>query len=286
MEELPPPHEDEEPSRADAQWLVNDKANVSPPPAHAGNAESDAEGYAIEGGDAEFDDALPASPVAPAPTRKADASGPRRVETSLRPAGEPAVEQVWSRWAEWGPTFVRLGLVAAGVGVLAVLAIQAGLYFAALASAAAGFAAMLILSYPIVITLERPVRVTPEQAVKDFFEAVSHLLPHYRRMWLLLSTEGRISSAFSSYEGFCAYWTQRIAELSGQPAWRFSPLRFAVEDFRAEKSAGLITVTATYTVCVFHRDASSASPVDTFAIEATLVKGPDRMWYLGKGTLP
>ena len=27
--------------------------------------------------------------------------------------------------------------------------------------------------------------MTPEQAVKDYFAALSHHVPHYRRMWLL-----------------------------------------------------------------------------------------------------
>ena len=48
----------------------------------------------------------------------------------------------------------------------------------------------VVLSYPILITLERPVRITPEQAARDYFGALSHHFPHYRRMWLLLSARG------------------------------------------------------------------------------------------------
>ena len=71
----------------------------------------------------------------------------------------------------------------------------------------------VVLSYPILITLERPVRITPEQALRDYYGALSHQLPHFRRMWLLLSTAGRISTAYGSFEGFKAYWKDRLATM-------------------------------------------------------------------------
>ena len=77
----------------------------------------------------------------------------------------------------------------------------------------------VVLSYPILITLERPVRITPEQALRDYYGALSHHLPHFRRMWLLLEHGGRISTAYGSFEGFKAYWKDRLANMRrGTPA--------------------------------------------------------------------
>ena len=92
-----------------------------------------------------------------------------------------------------------------------------------------------MLSYPILITLERPVRITPEQAARDHYGALSHHLPHHRRMWLLLERRGRVSPHFASYEGFRNYWNSRIAQLRKGHAGPFSPLVFVVEDFRVRE---------------------------------------------------
>ena len=74
----------------------------------------------------------------------------------------------------------------------------------------------LVLSYPIVITLERPVRVTPEQAVKDYLRgpvAPPAALP--ADVAVARARAGRISGAYGSFEGFRAYWKRRLAELRG-----------------------------------------------------------------------
>ena len=125
---------------------------------------------------------------------------------------------------------------------------QFGLAFLVLV---AGGVTLVLLSYPILITLERPVRITPEQAVRDFYSAVSHHLPHYRRMWLLLSDEGRISGSFASLEGFQSYWKQRIEHMrAAGRASGFTPLKFHVDEFRSERSAGKSEVDASYSVIV------------------------------------
>ena len=113
-----------------------------------------------------------------------------------------SVEQVWSRgrngdgtWRSWRPSLVITGLVFAWL-------ISAGSYMLALVSVLAGGAVFILCSYPILISLERPVRITPEQAVKDFYGSLSHHVPHFRRMWLLLSTGGRNSGHFSTFPEF------------------------------------------------------------------------------------
>src|SRR5262249_37765644 len=116
---------------------------------------------------------------------------------------------------------------------------------------------------------------------------LSHHLPHYRRMWLLLSSAGRTSSQYASFEGFKAYWKRRQAKLRALgKAGALTPLVFKIEDFKSEKSAGKTETDATFTVQVSVRAKQAKGPIDAINVEAGFVKGPDGMWYLNKGTLP
>jgi hypothetical protein len=208
--------------------------------------------------------------------QEADESGPRdrgRPTTLYDP--ESAVEQVWSRGAEWWPSLVA-------IAVVAVIMWFSLFHAPTMLVLVVGLAALALLSYPIVITLERPVRITPEQAARDYYAALSHKFPHYRRMWLLLSANGRHSSRFDSFPEFKAYWKGRLAELNGgKPAWP-NPLGFSVVDYKGEKSGGKAVADAKFTVRVTR---SAATPVDSVRVSATFVRGPDNMWYLDVGTL-
>ena len=194
------------------------------------------------------------------------------------------VEPVWSRWAEWGPDLVRMG--AAGLGTLFLTWLTWNFGGLATLILLLGGAATALLAYPLLITLERPVRITPEQAVTDFYAAASHHFPSYRRMWLLLSDLGKESGRFSTFEGFRDHWKGRIAgwrKASG--AGKYTPLKFEVDGFRADKSTGKATSRADYTVHVYVRDREAEGPIETVRMAHGLVKGPDRMWYLNRGVL-
>ncbi len=143
-----------------------------------------------------------------------------------------------------------------------------------------------VLSYPILITLERPVRVTPEQAARDYFSALSHHVPHFRRMWLLLSTAGRVSTAFGSFEGFKGYWKDRLSQLHQGHAGPFTPLVFEVINFKGDKSAGRVRIAASFSVSISVRGQRPAGAIHTIPVSISLVRGPDNMWYLEDGTLP
>jgi hypothetical protein len=236
-------------------------------------------------------EAAPVSPAPPTPAPpRTGASRPSRQPRADRLADsqdtDPSdlVEQVWSRLAEWGPTLIIVGLwVAIALFVVYwLLDVSIGVAFLALIVASA---VAVVLSYPILITLERPVRVTPEQAVRDYYAALSHHFPHYRRMWLLLSTAGRVSSAFASFEGFKAYWKGRLTQLRAGHAGSMTPLVFTVADFKAEKSAGKTRLDAEFTVSVLVRGRRQAGPIHKFPMRVALVRGPDSMWYLENGTL-
>jgi hypothetical protein len=139
----------------------------------------------------------------------------------------------------------------------------------------------------MLITMERPVRITPEQAVTDFFAAASHHVPNYRRMWLLLSAAGRASGPFRGFDDFREHWKGRIEGWrASRGAGKFAPLTFEVEDFKADKSTGQSTSKADYTVRIVPRGSPGAAPIASYRMTHGLVKGPDRMWYLNRGVLP
>jgi hypothetical protein len=199
---------------------------------------------------------------------------------------DPAVlvEEVWSRSAEWGPTLLLLAGWLFALAILIYLCMESmGLLLILLLLGGAGAA---LLSYPILITLERPVRMTPEQAVRDFYGALSHHVPHYRRMWLLLSTAGRTSTSFGSFEGFKAYWADRIRTIKGDQAGAMTPLVFEVTEYRGDKSAGQTRIEAKFTLKISIRGQRQEGPISSIPGEVELVRGPDKMWYLESGTLP
>ncbi len=294
----PAPGGDNDRRIADAELLFGeDPANRPQPKAPLIPAVSPGDDYALEER-AEpvqkkvasvFDDeplARPADPPAtPTTARRREEFEPdRRARTQLE--DPDAVEQVWSRGAEWGPSLATLAIVAVATGLIFTWSISAGFYALAIVGVLAGGAVFVLLSYPILISLERPVRITPEQAVKDYYGALSHHVPHFRRMWLLLSTGGRTSDHFSNFPEFKRYWVDRIAKLRAGRSGRFTPLKFEVGDFKSDKSQGKTCVDAGYTVKVFVRGRQGEGPLDSFRVETSLVKGQDRMWYLDKGFLP
>ena len=290
MAESKPPRREQDPSHADPAWLLNEAARAKPPESQR-DVPPPPSDYELEAGGDTLVDFVP-PPLPPEPKHEpaytakpgaAGASSKPKKQAQARP--DAAVDEVWSRSAEWGGTLVALG----GAGFLSILFL-----YSTLGAVSVGVWAiemfvlgvfMLYLAYPLAITLERPVRITPEQAARDFFHAASHHRPHYKRMWLLLSTPGRVSSSFGSFEGFRGYWREKIVELRRGRAGSFTPLDFEVADFRSEKSTGKTSVDAKYTVRVFVRGKHSEGPVASIAVETSLVKGPDRMWYLNQGTL-
>ncbi len=232
---------------------------------------------------------MPVSKV-PAATEKAAAHPP----AAKAPQGEdqsgldPArlVEHVWTRGAEWGPNLVVVGVWVAVFVISAYVLFnldQWGLSFLMLI---VGSAATVILAYPMLITLERPVRITPEQAVRDYYHALSHHLPHFRRMWLLLSSRGRAGAAYGSLEGFKGYWHERLGQLRAGRAGALTPLVFEVVDFESEKSAGKVRIEAQFAVKVSIRGQRQQGPIEWVRKKIALVRGPDKMWYLEDGTLP
>jgi hypothetical protein len=224
----------------------------------------------------------PQAPATGEPRSDAKPEAPRVVTQSP----SDLVEQPWSRWAEWGPNLIALGAWTTVLLLLVYFVIGQEFYSLALVLLLVGLLVAVVLSYPMLITLERPVRVTPEQALRDYYSALSHHVPHLRRMWLLLSTAGRVSTAFGSFEGFKGYWREELGRLRDRRAGPLTPLVFEIANFKSEKSAGKSRIDVSYTVNVSVRGKRSAGPIHTIPASISLVRGPDNMWYLENGTLP
>lgn len=284
MSDLPPkPGQPKDPEIAAAEWLLDGAPAPAPSqPQPQPIVPDSGEGFALA-------DAPPPTPPS-SPTAADAGRDDARQDRASPGAGmftpsAPAVEQVWSRTSEWGTTLLLLAAWGFGAAWLLYITLGAELYGTALLVLFLGGVGAVLLSYPILITLERPVRVTPEQAARDYYGALSHHFPHYRRMWLLLSARGRTSARFASYEGFKSYWSQRLAQLREGHAGPLSPLVFQVDDFRAEKSAGKTEITGEFKVKVLVRGRRGEGPIWSISLERGFVRGPDKMWYLEDGTL-
>jgi len=274
-----------DPEIAAAELLFQDaKPPASTRPVGPVIATGSSEGFELA--DVSEHSASPPSSLS-APPREAASGKPADSRPRARMVAPvaPAVEQVWSRGSEWGSTFVVLACWSAAILGIAYFTLGADLLGTTALILLLGGLGAAVLSYPILITLERPVRITPEQAARDYFGALSHHFPHYRRMWLLLSARGRSSPQFASYEGFKAYWIARLGQLHEGHAGRFSPLVFQVEEFHAGKSAGKTEIDARFRLRVLVRGRRSAGPIESMFLERSFVRGPDGMWYLNDGTL-
>ncbi len=202
--------------------------------------------------------------------------------------GEPedVVDVIYTRWAEWRATILRLVGVALATLFVAYFSLDLGWFGVTGAVLLIGMAAGLVLSYPMLVTLERPVRFTPEQTLRDYYGSLEHYIPQVRRMWLLLSRDGRQSSRFASFEGYQRYWETRLASLRGANLSAWTPLVFEIVDYEGEKSGDLDALSARFRVRVSARGHRAEGPIATIPVKARLMRGPDRQWYLRDGMLP
>jgi hypothetical protein len=286
------PEADPEIAAADLLFRDQPKAKSPERKPRAEAAAGAGEVFDLAGGP-EPDEPEPSAPVAAGPGGPAQAAarGPKaakskRVEDESQLDPADLVEEVWTRKGEWGLNLIILGAWLAlvfGATYMALVGLeQWGMAFVILLG---GLAVAVVLAYPIFITLERPVRMTPEQAVRDYYQALSHHVPHLRRMWLLLSTAGHTSTAYGSFEGFKAYWKEKLTTLRAGHAGSFTPLFFEVVDFNADKSAGKVKVDADFVLKIYVRGKRQEGPINSIPMRIGLARGPDKMWYLENGTL-
>ncbi|HKI16972.1 MAG TPA: hypothetical protein VKA15_03790 [Isosphaeraceae bacterium] len=276
------PRRDVEPEVTAADWLFQESDKKSKSQSHRPTVAADPEDVFALADPSSVEIPTSLSPGV-APKVRAPA-GIVDDQSKLDPAA--LVEEVWSRPGEWGGTLIVMGAWLTVVFLGFFFCWFQDLYGTAFLVLLAGGLVATILSYPLVITLERPVRITPEQAVRDYYGALAHHIPHYRRMWLLLSKAGRISTAYGSFEGFKSYWSDRLRRLREGHAGSLTPLVFEVEDFTADKSAGKVRIDAEFRLKVSVRGKRKAGSILSFPMKIALVRGPDKMWYLETGTMP
>lgn len=211
------------------------------------------------------------------PASAVAASAERKREVELDLPADASVEEIWSPVAElWRPLAVGALTVAVGVAVW---------HFPHSAAVAVSLAALAFAAYWLAVTLERPVRLTPEQAVREYLECLAHWLPNHRRMWLLLSSAGRESTEFNSYPTFRTYWSHRLSRLR-PPGATMRPLEFRVDDcdtvYNEDRSGAALECL----VRVYVRGFENAPPLAELDWKNSVTKGPDGMWYLDDGRLP
>jgi hypothetical protein len=194
----------------------------------------------------------------------------------------------WTRRAESGRTILMMTVAVLGTLILAwIFADWKTLHIAGWVCIIGAVVTML-LSYPLVVGLERPLRMSPERAVRDYFEALEHHGPLLRRMWLFLAPEGRETRYYSNFDGFQAYWRRRIREWQHRgDAWRVTPVAIMVGQVDSPQDAQNPNIRHLhFTVQVSIRGKRAAGPVATYHVQWTAVRGPDRQWYLLSGDLP
>lgn len=190
----------------------------------------------------------------------------------------PAVDEVWSRWAEWKQPLRWAGACIAAAILIAI----GGVWIPTLIF----MIGMAYGSYHIVITLEIPVRVTPEHAVREFYLAINHWLPNYNRMYKLLTTPARRSTEFFTFSEFRGYWRDKIGRILKSSVW-VNTLDFRIEGYKCRYNPEKNMAAVRYTVRVFpNTRMDSGQPVAEFAVCNTAVKGPDGQWYLNDGRIP
>jgi hypothetical protein len=281
---------DSKPEIAAADWLSNESSAPSTVQPHGSPDATAGSGEVFALAEAPGSDEPAPPPIPRGSQSDRPAAKPRETHTERahdKPGFEPSalVEQTWSRWAEWGPNVLIVGGWLLFLLLFVYVLLGQELYGLAFLALLLGGLGAVVLSYPILITLERPVRVTPEQAVRDYYTALSHHVPHLRRMWLLLSTAGRTSTSYGSFEGFKAYWTERLGVLKRGYAGKWTPLVFEVVNFKADKSAGQTQIDAEFTLKISVRGKRSTGPIHMLPMRIALVRGSDKMWYLENGTL-
>jgi len=194
----------------------------------------------------------------------------------------------WSRWAESGRTLVQMAVAVLGTMVMAwIFADWKTLHIAGWVCIL-GAAMTMLLSYPLVVGLERPLRMSPERAVRDYFEALEHHGPLLRRMWIFLAPEGRQTRFYTNFDGFQAYWRRRIREWQHRGnAWRLTPVAITVGHVESKPDGHEPDLRHLhFMVQVSIRGKRAAGPVASYECNWSAVRGPDRQWYLMDGDLP
>src|SRR5262249_885031 len=94
---------------ADAAALFHDEPDRPLKSAGRPKPETAAQGYDLAGGEPEVAEDQPAPVPVPAPPPRPEKTTQRREKARIEDEEAPAVDEVWTRWGEWGPSLLWLG---------------------------------------------------------------------------------------------------------------------------------------------------------------------------------
>lgn len=201
--------------------------------------------------------------------------------TAAKPNPKPVKPRVTGLWNQRGD-LGRLAIVPIVLVVLGILICTSPMNV--LIGVFTSLAGLAMLAYLVAVSLDRPVRVTPEQGVREYFEALDHHLPNLRRMYLLLTDDAKQVPELSTYRRFRAYWIYRLALL--RPAEEgMRPMVAKVRKFKSQYNRNRTWARASYILEFYVRGLEGES-VATFEMNSELVKAADGMWYLNEGRIP
>lgn len=194
----------------------------------------------------------------------------------------------WTRFRESGSDFVRIAAAGMSTIILAWLFSDWNTIHLAGWICFLGTWIAAVMAYPLIVGLERPVRMSPERAVRDYFESLEHHGPLFRRMWLFLAPEAQNCQSFTNYDSFKIYWEQRIREWRHRGnAWPLTPVVISINQF--ESKADPLDSNKThlkFSIAVSLRGRRTNGPVASYNLNWVAVRSPDRQWYLADGNLP
>jgi hypothetical protein len=145
-----------------------------------------------------------------------------------------------------------------------------------------------IQAYPILISRDGPDLATPIGTIRSFYGSLEHHGPLFRRMWLLITPEGRSCRAFSDYDSFRLYWKRRLREWRHRSgAWAMTPIVAEVTEIRSHSlNSNADCISIEFQVVIKIRGRRHLGPVAEYQVEANAYKAKDGFWYLDQGALP
>jgi hypothetical protein len=196
---------------------------------------------------------------------------------------------LWSRGQESGSAFFMVFVIGSATFALAWLFADWQTIHISGWITFLGSIVTVLAAYPLVIGLERPVRSSPERAVRDFFESLEHHSPLYRRMWLLLTPEAHNTRHYTEFAGFRGYWAGRVREWRHRgDAWPYTPVVIKIGTIRADaiSPAEPLVRRLRFSIAVSLRGRRASGHVARYDLEWTAERGRDGQWYLLQANPP
>ena len=223
------------------------------------------------------------TPAASASTRKRSGGSRKRKKQPLPEISEelPEVDPLYSRTDESRITLI----IFSGVFLAGWINLLVDFIYIPYFPTMVWLTGFSYAGYRFVITVEAPVRTTPEQGLREFFGAFCHRFPNYRRMYDFLTGDERSSSKWGAEprKGFRRYWLEQKREILGE-GYPCRAVDYRMERVHTEYNKQRNFSRIECRLTLFPR--GHAESGQTRPLQMTLAKGADNCWYLNEGRLP